>query len=193
MAVRRWPDGRSTTALPILPVGVVSLVVAACAGTPVGVGRGGEVALKAVIPEHAERMALGDDQVFQLGRLIPDSRALPDYPGRLLDRPLPVTPVCVELHIDPDGDVYEAVSLVDGEACPALDPELAEAFVPAAIAAVREWRFEPSYLCLRAPGMIYDDCEDALKEREAVALTLAYRFEFRQIDGRGTVSVGPGH
>ena len=174
------------------PVALACLLLAGCASTPAPQDPSleGQVGYRAVEPEGAERLQLAEGSVFQLGRAIADERVLPTYPAEWIGRAPERLAVCVELHVGDEGAVRYAAALVQGSECPPLDPALAEAFHAAAIAAARRWRFEPSYVCQREEGMLYDDCEEPGKPREAVALLRAYRFEFVQVEGRASVVVG---
>jgi hypothetical protein len=171
---------------------VVSLIaMAGCAQQPrVPESRDGEVIYSQVTPDHAEHLKLERNQVYQVGTIRPDDRVLPIYPPAMLERQLPLVAVCVELYVDERGVVYETHALEQGEACPALAPAVAEAFHPAAVDAVRRWRFEPSYVCERRPGWSAGNCEGEGRERQAVPVSLAYRFVFRQVAGKPVVEMG---
>lgn len=136
------------------------------------------------------RLALAANEAFH-DALPEPSNALPAYPPALFARQLPPQTVCLHVAVGADGDVLFARPLRDRPGCTvAPDP----AFDAAAINAVNAWRFDPAFKCVFAdeatkrrdgPG-----CADALAERQAVSL--AYRFEFRQENGRGAVEVGTG-
>lgn len=173
-------------------VALACVLLAGCASRPAPQTPSleGQVGYRTVEPEGAERLQLAEGSVFQLGRTIADERVLPAYPSAWIGRAPERLAVCVELHVGAEGSVQHAEPLAQGGDCPQLDPALAGAFHAAAIAAASQWRFEPSYVCERAEGMLYDDCEDPGKPREAVALLRAYRFEFVQVEGRASVAVG---
>lgn len=180
-------------AIPAVLAAVVAAALLAACATPAprtAPSYEGDVGFRALVPEGAERLQIPEEQVFQLGRVIPDDRVLPNYPETLLGRAPPTVAVCAELHVDGEGAVYHALPLVQGGECPALPETLAGPFHAAVLEAVRQWRFEPSYVCARDEGMVYDDCDEPGKPREAVALLRAYRFEFTQREGRGSVAVG---
>lgn len=174
------------------PITLACALLAGCAASPAPrtPTLEGQVGYRAVEPEGAERLQLAEGKVFQLGRVIADERVLPTYPQDWIGRAPERIAVCVELHVGDEGLVQSAQALTQGQECPPLEPGLAGAFHAAAIAAARQWRFEPSYVCEREEGMLYDDCEDAGKARESVPLLRAYRFEFVQVEGRASVLVG---
>lgn len=134
------------------------------------------------------RLVLASNEAFH--EALPEpSNALPAYPPALLAQQLPPRSVCLHVAVGEDGRVLFARPLRDRPGCERL-PE--PAFDAAAIEAVNGWRFDPAFKCVFAdeatkrrdgPG-----CADTLAVRQAVSL--AYRFEFRQEDGRGTVEIG---
>lgn len=136
------------------------------------------------------RLVLAAHEAFH--EALPEpSNPLPAYPPALLAQQLPPRSVCVHVAVGGDGRVLFARPLRDRRGCEApMEP----AFEAAAIEAVNAWRFDPAFKCVFAdeatkrrdgPG-----CADALAVRQAVSL--AYRFEFHQENGRGAVQMAPG-
>lgn len=136
------------------------------------------------------RLVLAANEAFH--EALPEpSNALPVYPAALLAQQLPPQAVCLHVAVAEDGRVLFARPLRDRAGCTA---PVDAAFDAAASEAVHGWRFDPAFKCVfedeatkrrDGPG-----CADTLAVRQAVSL--AYRFEFRQENGRGAVEVGPG-
>lgn len=136
------------------------------------------------------RIALAANEAFHMP-LDMTGNPLPAYPEALLAQRLPPRAVCLQVGIGTDGRVMFSQPLHDRPGCAApVDP----AFYAAAEQAVATWRFDPAFKCVFAdeatklrdgPG-----CSDDMMVAQAVSL--AYRFEFRQQDGRGSVEIGQG-
>ncbi|GHA68782.1 hypothetical protein [Cognatilysobacter bugurensis] len=177
-----------------LAVAAVAAVIGGCASRqPVATApaevRDGRVGAEDIT--HADvgqpRLALASNEAFH--EALPEpSNALPAYPGALLAQQLPPQTVCVHVAVDGDGRVMFARPLRDRAGCTAAADA---AFDAAAVEAVNAWRFDPAFKCVFAdeatkrrdgPG-----CADTLAVRQPVSLV--YRFEFRQENGRGAVAI----
>ena len=115
----------------------------------------------------------------------------PEYPGQLLARRLPPQRVCLRLSIGPDGRVFDSTPLPASADCPP-DGAVPPAFLAAAREAVAGWRFDPAFRCVYADAAQKADAGEGCNGGEIVpeAVSLAYRFDFEQHDGRGSVRVG---
>ena len=181
--------------LPALALALVAVALASgCASAP---GRtqppSGQVGVSEVdsaVPAEA-RMTLAQNERFQ-APLPRSGNALPDYPRALLAQRLAPQALCLRVSIDERGGVSDTVPVATGPDCPAIE-QVPPAFFESAQAAARTWRFDPAFRCIYPEGTAPDPqggCwGDGVRE-EAQAVSLAYRFVFEQIDGRGQVRLG---
>lgn len=176
-------------------LGAVAVLVGCATSAPVATtapaaGRDGRVGAEDITHADATqpRLAMAANEAFH--EALPEpANALPVYPPALLARQLPPQAVCMHVAVGEDGGVLFARPLRDRPGCEASrDP----AFDAAAVEAVSAWRFDPAFKCVFAdeatkrregPG-----CADTLAVPQAVSLV--YRFEFRQVGGLGTVELG---
>lgn len=186
----------TSSRLPAAVLFVLAALVGCATSVPVATAppetRDGRVGAEDIT--HADiaqpRLVLAANEAFH--EALPEpANALPLYPPALLARQLPPQTVCVHVAVGEDGRVLFARPLRNRPGC---DVPSEAAFDAAAVEAVNAWRFDPAFKCVFAdeatkrrdgPG-----CADTLAVRQAVSL--AYRFEFRQENGRGAVEVGPG-
>lgn len=177
---------------PILIV-LACAVLTACATTPEPESRHGAVGFSEIstaAPSQA-RLALADDETFEPP--VPRSgNALPAYPAHLLEQRLPPQTLCLRLGIDADGSVLDTEPVSEGPDCPGNLIE-ESAFFAAASQTVRTWRFEPAFRCLHPSAEAAQASQggcgfDGTREIPQ-AVSLVYRFVFRQIDGRGSVEL----
>lgn len=180
------------TATPVLAV-LACALLAACATLPGRESRHGAVGFSEIstaTPTQA-RLALADNETFEPP--VPRSgNALPIYPAHLLERRLPPQALCLRIGIGEDGGVLDAEPVSDGPDCPG-DLIEESAFFAAASEAVRAWRFDPSFRCVHPSAEAAQASQggcglDGTREIPQ-AVSLVYRFVFRQIDGRGSVEM----
>jgi hypothetical protein len=181
-----------------LPVAVlfVSMValVSACASTPQRAasptGQVGVSEVDSAVPTET-RMTLAQNQTFQ-APLPLTGNATPDYPVELLAQRLPPQALCLRVSIDEQGAVSDTVPVATGPDCPEIE-RVAPAFFEAAQAAASSWRFDPAFRCIYPEGTTPDPqggCWGEGVREEAQAVSLAYRFVFEQVGGKGTVRLG---
>jgi hypothetical protein len=172
------------------------VLLAACATTPAPepeasrVGAVGFSEVSTAAPTIA-RLTLPDNETFEPPVPWSDN-APPEYPAHLLERRLPRQVLCMRVGIDEDGRVIDTEPVSEGPDCPG-DLIEESAFFAAASDAVRNWRFDPSFRC------VHESAQSAQKSQGGCgfsgtqeipqAVSLVYRFVFRQIDGKGSVEV----
>ncbi len=116
----------------------------------------------------------------------------PVYPETLLAQRLPPQRVCLRLSIGADGRVFDAEPLPAADGCPPSD-RIPVAFLAASREAVATWRFDPAFRCIYVDAAQKEAAGEGCNGGEIVPeeVSLAYRFDFEQRDGRGTVRIGP--
>lgn len=138
---------------------------------------------------RAEHLVLADNESF-LMPIDEDSNARPIYPAKLLSQRLSPRVVCIQLAITDAGNVASATQAPASSLCP-TDAE--RAFVEAAIGAANAWRFDPALRCVfpnqAAKELAVGSCNGGAEFPQAVSLV--YRFQFEQVDGKPSVKVGP--
>ena len=177
---------------PILTALACALLTA-CATTPEPETRKGAVGFSEIstaAPTQA-RLALADNETFE-PPMPRSGNTLPTYPAHLLERQLPPQALCLRIGIGEDGNVLDAEPVSEGPDCPG-DLIEESAFFAVASEAVRAWRFEPSFRCVHPSAEAAQASQggcglDGTREIPQ-AVSLVYRFVFRQIDGRGSVEM----
>jgi outer membrane biosynthesis protein TonB len=167
-----------------------SALLAACAAAPEKASLTGAVGFSEITtaaPTQA-RLALADNESFEPP--VPYSgNALPAYPEHLLERRLPRQALCLRIGIGEDGRVVDAEPVREGPDCPG-DLTEESAFFDAASHTVRTWRFDPAFRCVHpsaeAAQASQGGCGLGGTQEIPQAVSLVYRFVFRQIDGRGS-------
>jgi hypothetical protein len=125
--------------------------------------------------------------------------ALPPYPPELIVQAPPAEEVAVRAYVGTDGAVAKAVpSPLDTRPPDGLRAQ----FVEAALAAVRQWHFEPARIRSFGPGQDLDGNGSpdyqVLQSETPVEVFLDFRFVFTVKEGRGVVegsatpTSGPG-
>ena len=156
---------------------LLSLVVLASGCQSAGSG----VRADFILPSTVEPFDVNDDQTFYMADLV--QQPMPVHP--VPDGQAEIVVTCVEVVVDPVGDVAAARPLVQGEGCPSMRPGV-DPFLAAAIDATREWKFIPAAVCNPAPESPNgSDCEASGGTMRSVAVTLGFRFVFER---RGTVT-----
>jgi hypothetical protein len=179
----------------LLPVAGLLLLLAACATSrtapdvvPTQRDVDADVFYRAIEPQDVERHVLRREEDFHLGTPMRDQRVTPDYPAQFLHSAPARVEICAQAHVDASGAVFGTAVETGSGACPEHAPEIDAAFRAATHAALRQWRFEPSYRCtLRDGERRSQRCDDAAR-REAVPVTRAYRFVFLRTERGVSVS-----
>mgnify|MGYP003584339952 FL=1 len=136
---------------------------------------------------HGDRMVLADNESF-LMPLDDMKNAQPAYPQNLLSQHLPPRVVCLRVGIDEKGAVTVVAKAPVSEICPkGAEPE----FLAASETVAKTWKFDPALRC------VFRNAKD--KERAVAscdggkgipqAVTLTYRIQFEQVDGKPKVHV----
>jgi hypothetical protein len=134
------------------------------------------------------RLTLSQNERFN--RPLPAAdNAIPVYPEALLAKRLPPQALCLRVSIDEAGAVSDSVPIATGPDCPEIE-QVAPDFYEAANTATRTWRFDPAFRCVYPEGTTPDPqggCWGEGAREVPQAVSLAYRFVFEQVDGRGSV------
>lgn len=152
-------------------------------------GSRGDVFYRSLDAPAEDRYRLQEREDFRLGRIQPDTRAVPAYPAAWLERAPREVWICTQLHIDEKGAVFGSRAL-HPPPCSAAESAWDAQFRAAVDAATRQWRFEPSYRCVLAEGAARGgECAGA-RELTAVPVSRAFRFVFRRTARGGLVAGG---
>ena len=172
----------------------VALGLAACACAPTSQrsasGQVGVSEVDTAVPAES-RMTLSSNETFQPPLPAADN-AIPIFPTDLLAQRLSPQALCLRVSIDERGAVIDSAPLATGPDCPEIE-QVAPAFYEAAQEAVNAWRFDPAFRCIYPDGAEPDPqggCWGEGVKEEAQAVSLAYRFMFEQVDGKGAVRLG---
>jgi len=170
---------------------VIVALLAGCAGDgePRREASTGDVSYRPLDAPEQDRYRLAESEDFRLGKVQPDTRAVPAYPVAWLERAPRVVWICTELHVDERGTVYGTRGLYPGD-CNAAGTEWDADFRAAVDAATRRWVFEPSYRCVLAEGAERGGGCEGARELLAVPVSRAYRFLFRRTAQGGVVEGG---
>lgn len=141
----------------------------------------------AVTGTQDNRMVLADNESF-LMPLDDMKNAHPSYPQNLLGQNLPPRTVCLRVGIDEKGAVTVVARAPASEFCTTVaEPE----FLAASEAAARTWKFDPALRCVfrnaKDKERVVASCDGGKSIPQAV--TLVYRFQFEQVDGKPKVHV----
>lgn len=166
-------------------------LVVQCAGC---VGQLGKVESGMLMPNFGSPVEIAENQRF----------LFPTPVVRLEDPVFPATElsirgrravVCLEFVVDEHGGVASVKPMGETPECPQA-PDRDSPFASAAMDAVSKWQFLAGAICTFPDGAVQDEtCSGEGVDMQLVPVRLAYRFEFRVVDGKGHVRSarsGPG-
>lgn len=189
-------DNNERTRRCVLAAVILTVTLGGCAH------RRGEVGMQRMDPdsipmEAGSKVTLKAQEAFSMPMLLgehADQIKSPEYPEDLLKQKLPPMTVCVDLIISETGDVTAVQPFTYDPKCASPSAAGYAGFLRSVDAAARQWRFLPALMC-RFPAHIPPDpdkcrAKDAARsgiDVKPIPVTLTYRFDFRQVDGRGVV------
>ena len=137
-----------------------------------------------ILPDGAQQTELKPKQKFLMAA--PIENRMPNSPSTSSRQP--ETTICVEFVVAEDGRVDSVRQIDAAPGCEKVGSHISGIFMPEVQSAVESWTYVGAALCNYDANE--DECDKSTARLVPLAIKLAYKFKFTQLNGRRSVSSG---